>query len=536
MKEVSILDCTLRDGGRIINCNFKNNTIENISHNLAKSGIDIIEMGFIRDKIEYQGDSTFFTSMEQIVPFIDKTNSTSKYVVFVDYGMFDEEAITPRTAEGIDGIRFGFTKKNLKNNREDILKKIKSLQNKGYEIYMQDVNTFGYSDSELLELISFVNTVTPVSMGIVDTYGTMDVDDLNRIFSIIHHNLHSEIAIDFHSHNNMQLSFALSQEMIRLCRDVRKIIIDATLYGMGKCAGNLNLELIVSYMNRKLHCNYDIDLLLDTYDEYLYEIRKDNQWGYTIPSFMAGIYRAHPNNVIYLTEKFRLRTKDIKHIIAQIDVETRQTYDYDNIQRIYIEYAAKQIDDQTVISDIREKMKGREILVLVPGKSIHAEQEKIIKFIKDKNPVIFSVNFDGSPIKPDYEFYGNVRRYEKRKKQDDVTCIISSNIQSNSESDVVVNYYSLIESKGKYLDNSTIMLMNLLNRIDASHVTMAGFDGFSNEGNNYVDDSFYENRVAEDYKQINEGMELALRGFASRMNEHMKISFLTESVYKKIFQ
>ena len=534
MKEISILDCTLRDGGRVIDCAFEDAVITKIADDLQKAHIDIIEMGFIRDKREYNGDTTFFTQMEQIAPLITK-NGQTQYVVFVDYGMFDETVITPRTKDGIDGIRFGFTKKNYNNEKETIRQQMMSLKEKGYDIYFQDVNTCGYSDIELIDLIQFANEINPVSFGIVDTYGSMDLEDLDRIYSIIHHNLNPEIAIDFHSHNNMQLSFALSQQMIKLCRDSRRLIIDATLNGMGKCAGNLNLELLVSYLNRKMHFNYDMDLLLDIIDEYLYEIKLDNEWGYTIPSFMAGIYKAHPNNVIYLTQKFRLKTKDIKHIIARIDEQTRQTYDYDNIQKIYVDYSSKKVNDRDILDRFKQEFNNRTILVLVPGKSLRDYEKEIQTYIKEENPIVITVNFSSTQFDATYEFYGNIRRYEKRDVDNNIPRIVSSNVTIAQEEDLMVNYFDIIESQGKYQDNSTIMLLNLLNRISAGNVVMAGFDGFTVEGNDFVDDTFYEHRFEDDYQQMNKDIELLLRGFEAHRSKTMKISFLTPSVYKKIF-
>lgn len=536
MKNIAILDCTLRDGGRIIDCAFPNTEIENISRDLSRANIDLIEMGFIRNKREYNGNSTFFTSMEQIVPFLHKENGNAKYLVFVDFGMFDESKITPRKENGIDGIRFGFTKKDYRTQRDEIERQVFSLKEKGYEIYLQDVNTFGYTDKELLEIIGFANKLEPVSFGIVDTYGAMDAEDLQRIFSVVNHNLNQEIAIDFHSHNNMQLSYALSQEMIRLCRDTRSLIIDATLNGMGKCAGNLNLELIVSYMNRKLQCNYDFDLLLDIIDEYLYDYKQNNSWGYTIPAFMAGIYRAHPNNVIYLTEKFRLKTKDIEHIIARINEEKRQTYDYDNIQKIYVEYCANQVDDREAIAELRKILDGKEVLILVPGQSIVRREREIQSYIQEKKPIVISVNFDGKSFAVDFEFYANIRRYEKVGVLSDGKKIVASNIKVRDEEAYVFNYFELIESNGKYFDNSTIMLLNLLKRLDVKDVVFAGFDGFSSEGHDFVDDTFYENRFIDKYEEINREMEKTLRNFAERVSDKMKIKFLTSSIYEKIFE
>ncbi len=65
---IYVLDCTLRDGGRIIDCQFEDQDILDISERLSKSGIDFVEVGFLRDwhNVEYKGNSTFFTSVEQI--------------------------------------------------------------------------------------------------------------------------------------------------------------------------------------------------------------------------------------------------------------------------------------------------------------------------------------------------------------------------------------------------------------------------------------------------------------------------------------
>ena len=72
MKNVRVLDCTLRDGGRIINCAFEDQETKEISKRLADAKIDIVEVGFLRDwrKVKYKGNSTFFTDVEQIRPVL----------------------------------------------------------------------------------------------------------------------------------------------------------------------------------------------------------------------------------------------------------------------------------------------------------------------------------------------------------------------------------------------------------------------------------------------------------------------------------
>ena len=137
MKNVSILDCTLRDGGRIINCAFSNQEIKEMTERLTNAKIDIIEVGFLRDwrKVNYKGDSTFFTDVDQIKPFVDKSKANVLYVAFIDYGMFDIDSLKPYDGLSIDGIRFGFTKKNYEEEREDVLRWANVIKKKGYKLF-----------------------------------------------------------------------------------------------------------------------------------------------------------------------------------------------------------------------------------------------------------------------------------------------------------------------------------------------------------------------------------------------------------------
>lgn len=532
MKRIKLLDCTLRDGGRVIDCKFKDSSIKAVSEQLARAKIDIIEIGFLRD-IEFEGNSTFFSGMEDVVPYLNKSGNVS-YVAFVDFGMFDVYSLRNRTKNGIDGIRYGFTKKDFNRNREVLEAEIKYIKNKGFDIYIQGVNTGGYPDKELLEVVEFANGLAPVSFGIVDTYGSMYSEDLSRLFELVNHNLKYDIAIDFHSHNNMQLSFSLAQEMIKLCSGKRDLIIDCTLNGMGKGAGNLNTELIVDYMNRKLNYNYDFDLILDTIDEYLYELKQEKNWGYTIPAFMSGIYKAHPNNIIYLTEKFKLATKDIRHIISMIDEDIRQSYDYPMIQEIFKEYSNYKVDDHEALADIDSIVSDRKVLLLVPGRTLNEYKNKIQEFVSKEAPVIFSVNFLPDFIQPDFVFFGNPRRYGKLHKAGNIRCIISSNIDNNNSKDLVINYHSVIEKEGKYFDNSTIMLLNLLARTSLKKLFIAGFDGFSTDYHtNFIDDSFYNDRFKEDFCEINEEIYRMLMTYSKRIEGKIKIKFITPSTFER---
>lgn len=535
MKNVYVLDCTLRDGGRIIDCAFPNQEIVEITARLADAKIDIVEVGFLRDgrKTNYCGDSTFFTDVNQIRPFVNKEKKGVIYTAFIDYGMCDIDSLRPYDGSSIDAIRLGFTKRNYEEEKGEILRWIQVIKDRGYKLFIQGVNSLSYSDRELLELLDMVNGVHPYSFGIVDTYGAMYVDDVDRLYGLIDHNMESDICINFHSHNNYQLSFAFAQEVIRLSgTGNRKIIIDGTLGGMGKVAGNLNTELIVDYLVRKKHYDYEFEDILDMLDDYIYKYALEHKWGYSTAAMMAGIYKSHPNNVIYLTEKFRLDTKDIGKILAMIEPGVRQRYDYDNIEKLYMNYVADKVDDHEAVSELKSELEGREVLVMVPGNSLNTYRRQIDDYILAVHPAIISVNFvaDESAAKA---FFGNAKRYARlARKRKGREVIISSNVKSDCPTDVIVNYHSLINRGYTYFENSTIMLLNLLKRIGPDMITIAGFDGFSkNAEENYTDFSYQNERHLHEFKVLNKEIASMYNEIVETMSPKCKFKFLTPSIF-----
>ena len=540
MKNVKILDCTLRDGGRIINCAFPEAETKDIASRLASAKIDIVEVGFLRDaaKVSYQGNSTFFTDVDQIRPFVKKDTST-KYVCFIDYELYDFDSMKPYDGTSIDGVRVGFTKKSFDSQKNDIIRCLKGVKEKGYMLFIQGVNSLGYSDKELLELLELVNEIHPNGFGIVDTYGAMYIDDVDRIYTLVDHNLAEDIAIDFHSHNNYQLSFAFAQEIIRLSNGKREIILDGTLNGMGKGAGNLNTELIVDYLVRKRNYDYDFDAILDVIDDYIHNYHLQHPWGYSIPALMGGIYKSHPNNIIYLTEKFRLATKDIKYIISMIDPQLRMRYDYDNIQRLYQEYNHTKVDDHLALQNLKKRLEGKKLLLLLPGSSIVDYKKQIIQEVEQHDLTVMMVNFiDEDYLKYDcLAFWGSKKRYERFKSmRSQLQSFMTSNVESDNEDDWIVNYDSYIDRTKEYSDNTMLMLLRVLQRIGVTSYRIAGFDGFSANNNYYNENNFSESRFRDKYEETNKAVSEYLKDFVKSVGNELRVQFLTPSIYKEILE
>lgn len=285
MSHVKLLDCTLRDGAYLLDKTFGNETIRGIINGLVKARVDFIEIGFFQNDGFGEGKTVYRNSADA-KRFIPDDKEGCSFTVLADYSRFSVENLDPCSGNSVDAVRECF----FKHERIEALEACRSIKEKGYKLFIQPVDILGYTDIELTEFLQMVNELEPYCLSIVDTFGSMYQEDLHRIFEIIHHNLIPSCRLGFHSHNNMQLSNALSQEFVRITVGKREVVVDGTLNGMGRGAGNMPTELFAQYMCSHHGAKYDIDTILDTIDGYMENIRTRCTWGYTTQYFIAGCF------------------------------------------------------------------------------------------------------------------------------------------------------------------------------------------------------------------------------------------------------
>ncbi len=480
LSNISILDCTLRDGGYINNWEFGKNPIKQILHSLCESNVEIIECGFLRDE-EYDSNRSVFSSVEQISEMIQPKKESAMYVAMIALGDIDVNKISPVNKNSIDGIRLTFHKHQWNEAKESA----SILMKKGYKVFVQPVGTTSYSDLELLNLILDVNTLKPFAFYLVDTLGIMYRKDLQRSFFLIDNNLDSEIAVGFHSHNNLQLSFANAQELMRF-HTKRKIIIDASVYGMGRGVGNLSSELLTQYINANVEERYSILPLLKIADEFLIEIYNKHRWGYSLPYFLSGIEKCHPNYASYLMDKETLSVESISKVLSLIPVEKRDLFDKKLIEELYLEYQKSDIADNDVLEELKKVCENKSVLLLASGKSLLQKRDEITHFIEKEKPIVFTINFNPDFIKNDFVFVTNQKRLLNLININCAKVIASSNLKNEDFSfDYIINYSSYL-GIGAGADNAGAMLIRLLSRINVGTLYLAGFDGFDpNTTDNY---------------------------------------------------
>lgn len=247
MNNLKVLDVTLRDGGCVNDFNFGQTYMDKILVAQEASGVDIIELGYIDENKGSVSNRTQYINERVIYEnFLKHKKPGVSYVAMMDYGKFNVDNLSPYVAEGIDGIRMAFHKKN----RFDIIKAGRKIIEKGYKFYIQPMITLRYSDAELLELIEIINKELPDAEGfyIVDSFGEMRPNDMSRVLNLVDHNLIPSMTLGFHSHNNLQMSYSNAIEMLKFPTN-RDLMLDCSIMGMGKGAGNLNTELLLEHLN-----------------------------------------------------------------------------------------------------------------------------------------------------------------------------------------------------------------------------------------------------------------------------------------------
>lgn len=329
-----LLDCTLRDGGYLNDWNYGRETLRSVFSGLVKAKIDYIEVGFLDERRPLDLNRSInptIEAYEEIFSGIDKGNSI--VLAMIDYGTRSLDGIKNHfPGDFIDGIRVIFKKEK----KEKALPYCKALKEKGYIVFAQMVSVTTYEDRDLAQLVDLVRDAKPYAVSMVDTYGLMDNDELDKYDSFLENNLEESTSIGLHTHNNLQMAFAnVSHFLAR--EHAHTVLADGTLFGHGKSAGNAPTELIASLLNRRYGGNYDMPIILELIEREILPLKSKLNWGYQYDFFISANRRVHPNYISYLKKK-GCDGKTIDLLIQQLSGDDMLLYSENAIERILNNY------------------------------------------------------------------------------------------------------------------------------------------------------------------------------------------------------
>ena len=178
-------------------------------------------------------------------------------------------------------------------------------------------------------MVKRFSELDPMAIYVVDSWGTENAEKLLHYMHLADDNMPAHIALGYHGHNNMMQALGVSQAMIQENFN-RDIMIDASVYGIGRGAGNLNLELIAKYLNEEYGKGYLLDPMLDVYSDHIAAIYEKEKWGYSVPYFLTAKYNCNP---AYARSYSGLRPTQISKALLRMSAKDRVMFSSENAVR-----------------------------------------------------------------------------------------------------------------------------------------------------------------------------------------------------------
>ena len=293
---MEILDCTLRDGGYYTNWDFEHSLVENYITAMQKLPVDILEVGYrSTPQKEYLGK--FFYFPEFAIDQIAAMNSHKRLAL-----MFNEKNTRPehlnQMLHGLKGkvslIRLAVDPANF--DRALILGEAIKERGFGVTFNVMYMSKF-YKDKQFLKKFKLLNGLVSY-LNLVDSYGGMVPGEVKELITNTKENCQESIG--FHGHDNLGLAFANSLTAIEAGCD----IVDSTILGMGRGAGNLKTELLLTYLVSKGIVDFDFNALSGLVETWT-PLHEKHQWGTNLPYMVSGANSLPQKDVMeWVTQRF----------------------------------------------------------------------------------------------------------------------------------------------------------------------------------------------------------------------------------------
>jgi 4-hydroxy 2-oxovalerate aldolase len=291
-----ILDCTLRDGGYYTNWDFDDALVEKYFSAMYQLPVDILEIGYrSTPQKDYMGKYFYFPDF--VAEKVAKMNGGKKLSL-----MFNEKATRPEhlnsLLKGLDGIigliRLAVDPKQF--GRALVL--AKAIKERGFDVAFNVIYMSKYAhDREFLKKMAEVNGVVEY-LNIVDSYGGLLPQQVSNIVKVVKSRV--DVKVGYHAHNNLELAFANTLAAI----DAGCEIVDATILGMGRGAGNLKTELLLTHMASHDLADFDFNVLSSLIEAWT-PLHKEHEWGTNLPYMVSGANSLPQKDVMeWVTQRY----------------------------------------------------------------------------------------------------------------------------------------------------------------------------------------------------------------------------------------
>jgi len=294
--EIKILDCTVRDGGLINDLKFDDQFVKAVYDTCVAAGVNYMELGYKASKKIF-APSKFgawkFCDEDDIRRIVGENKTGTRLCVMADAERTDYKTdILPKDKSVLDVIRVA----SYIHQIPTAIDMIKDAHDKGYETTLNLMGVSVIQDKDLFEAIEVLARTPVDTIYVVDSFGALypeQVRDLTKNFVNILSGTKKEVGI--HAHNNQQLAYANTIDALIYGANR----LDATINGMGRGAGNCQLELLLGFLKNP---RFDLRPVLGCIEKVFVPLREKMKWGYNINYMISGQLNQHPRDAIKASE------------------------------------------------------------------------------------------------------------------------------------------------------------------------------------------------------------------------------------------
>jgi len=287
--QIKVIDCTVRDGGLMNKWQFEDQFVRNVYHALSEAGVDYMEIGYLSSESAFSRDEYGpwrFCAEEDLQRIIGDTEKKIKLSAMADIGRIEYDDIPPKSESSLDMVRVACYVHQI----DKAIALAHHCIEKGYEttINLMAVSTVGLRD--LNEALEDLNKSKVPIIYLVDSFGAFYSEHIDTLGAKYFERMPDK-TIGIHCHNNQQLAFA--NTISAIINGVN--FLDATLYGIGRGAGNCPLELLLSFLKNP---KFKVRPIIKCIEEDIFPWAKKIDWGYSVPYMVTGVLNQHPRTAM----------------------------------------------------------------------------------------------------------------------------------------------------------------------------------------------------------------------------------------------
>jgi 4-hydroxy 2-oxovalerate aldolase len=305
--QIKVLDCTIRDGGLMNKWQFSDDVVRKVFLALSEAGVDYMEIGYKSSEQYFsriEHGAWKFCTEEDIKRIVGEVDTNMKMSAMADIGRIDSEDIPLKKDSILDMIRVACYAKEIDKG----IALAHECLDKGYEATINLMAVSKVLEKDLDEALEDLSKSHVPIIYLVDSFGALYSEQIHFLAKKYFDALPGK-ELGVHTHNNQQLAFANTIEGIIAGMNR----LDASLYGMGRGAGNCPLELLLSFLKNP---KFDIRPLIDVIQEIFIPMKAEIEWGYHIPYLITGVLNEHPRSAMKIMSQKTL--PDLRHFYEEL--------------------------------------------------------------------------------------------------------------------------------------------------------------------------------------------------------------------------